>query len=208
MGTTNVSIDFSSGKYTDMEFTVKAKGIIEKMTGNLLFPDPIPILDVVRTAFENFFNSLDDVGDGSKHDTIVKNNYRKALENLLKQLGSYVQWTSMGDPEMISTSGFDIHQKHDVVGPLEKPKFLHLKAGDNRGSVELTCNVVPRADFYEFEYMEGPAESGNAKVTVTSTKHKVLIEGLVSGKLYIFRVAGAGSDRSRKWSNEVSSFIM
>jgi hypothetical protein len=46
------------------------------------------------------------------------------------------------------------------------------------------------------------------RVHKTSTKRKLLIEGLSSGKQYVFRVAGAASDPSRIWSDKITTFVI
>jgi hypothetical protein len=203
-----VSLNFSITKYSDSEFSVKANTIIEKMTNNPAFPNPVPTIEQVYTAAAAYYNALDDVDDGSKHDTLVKNNCRKDLENKLKQLGSYVQWTSMGDATIITTSGFDLHQRREPVGPLQKVHDLIVKPGVNKGSLTMSWAVVPHAAMYEYEYAELPMVDGNGWIHKSTSKHKVLIEGLTSGKQYAFRVTGSGADPSRQWSDEVTSFVL
>ncbi|HEY6914853.1 MAG TPA: fibronectin type III domain-containing protein, partial [Paludibacter sp.] len=83
-----------------------------------------------------------------------------------------------------------------------------VKPGSNRGSVVVSCDVVANASFYVIEYTEGPVTADSIWIQKTTTKHKLLIEGLTSGKQYTFRVAGAGSDPSRVWSDDVSSFVL
>jgi hypothetical protein len=56
------------------------------------------------------------------------------------------------------------------------------------------------ADFYEFEYTEMPLTPTPNWIQKTCTKRRLLLEGLISGKQYAFRVAGAGSDPSRIYS--------
>ncbi len=203
-----VSIDFSSGKFPDADLSVKINQILDKMTGNLTFPDPVPTLDAIRAANVSYYQALDNVKDGSREDTVIKNNLRKSLEADLHQLGDYVQRMSGGDEALILSSGFDVHKKHEAVGPLSKATNLVVKPGSNKGSMELSCNVVDHATFYVFEYHELPSENANGWVQTTTTKRKVLLDGLTSGKQYAFRVAGAGSDPSRNWSDEINSYVL
>jgi hypothetical protein len=139
---------------------------------------------------------------------VIKNNCRKTLESLLKLETDYVQQTSEGDEAIILSSGFDVYKKPSVVGPLPKASGLTIKAGGNKGSISANCNVIPNAAFYQFEYTEAPVAPNCIWIVKTTTKHKLLIDGLISGKQYVFRVAGAGSDSSRNWSDEISSFVL
>ncbi len=208
MSTAKVSQSFSSSKYSDAELSVKANSIISKMTGNSYFPEPAPALEVLQTAITNYSSALDKVEDGSREDTVVKNNRRETLENLLKQLAGYVQDASGGDEAIILSSGFDVNKKPSAIGALEKATGLCITAGNNKGSVAVICDVVENARFYIFEYTEAPVAPDSVWTKQVSTKHKILIDGLTSGKQYVFRVAGAGTDPSRIWSDEISSFVL
>jgi len=208
MKNAKVAIDFSSSKYTDAELSIKANQILDKMTNNKAFPEPDPTLDIVRTTNASYYQSLDQVKDGSREDTVIKNNLRKELEDQLRQLGDYVQRVSEGDQAVILSSGFDVHKKHEQIGPLQKPTNLIVKPGSNKGSMELACNVVAHAAFYVFEHRELPSENGNGWIQTTSTKRKVLLSGLTSGKQYAFRVAAAGADPARNWSDEINSYVL
>lgn len=64
------------------------------------------------------------------------------------------------------------------------------------------------ATFKEFEYREVASENGNGWIKSTSTKRKLLVQGLTSGKEYAFGVAGGGAEPSRLWSNEITSFVL
>jgi hypothetical protein len=126
----------------------------------------------------------------------------------LKTETDYVQLVSKGDEAIILSSGFDVNRKPAAIGSLTKATGLSIKAGENKGSIVANWNVVAHAGFYEFEYTAAPSNLTSIWLKKTSTKHKMLIDGLTSGKQYVFRVAGAGSDPSRNWSDEISSFVL
>lgn len=208
METFKVIRDFSSGQYSDPELSVMASHVVELMTGNANFPNPNPTLDVIATANAAYLQALYKAQGGSKEDTVIKNRNRRIIESLLKTETDYVQQVSGGDEAIILSSGFDVNRKPAVIGPLAKATGLVIKAGDNKGSMLVNCNVVNHAAFYEFEYTATPSTLTSIWLKRTSTKHKMLIDGLTSGKQYTFRVAGAGSDPSRNWSDEISSFVL
>ena len=208
MGNAKISKDFSTGKYADSDLSIKTGHIVEKMTDNTNFTTPDPALANVTAAKNAFIASIAKVQNGSKEDTVIKNNCRTTLETLLKNEADYVQRVSNGDEAIILSSGFDVNKKPGTVGQLAKPTTLTLKPGENRGTLWVSCDVVANASFYEFDYAEAPVTADSAWTQKTTTKHKLLIEGLTSGKQYTFRVAGAGSDPSRVWSDDVSSYVL
>jgi len=130
------------------------------------------------------------------------------LEGLLKLLADYVQRTSDGDEAMILSSGFDVNKKPAPVGPLSRPEHIKVLPGDNKGSLIVNCDVVENANFYEVMYTQCPVSPDSVWIQKTTTKHKLQIDGLPSGKEFCFKVAGAGSDPSRVWSDLVYSFVL
>jgi hypothetical protein len=203
-----VSTDFSSKNYTDMELSVTGTNITDCMTGNPHFETPIPPLADVKATIVSYNASLAKAEKGSQDDRLVKNSWRSTLENQLQNLGLYVQLISKGDSLIISSSGFYVNRKPSAVGPLAKPENVIIKMGDNPGSVWMSCDTIVSAVFYEFDYAEVTPNGIYNWIHKTCTKRKLLIEGLTSGKQYIFRVAGAGSDPSRIWSNLITTFVI
>ena len=203
-----VCTEFSTKKYSDTEISVTATNILDNMTDNPNFTTPIPPIADVRATVSSYVVSLAKAEKGSQDDRVIKNSWRAKLEDQLKDLSLYVQLTSKGDAVIISSSGFDTNKKPGTVGPLYKPENVSVKMGDNKGSVWFACDAIDRASFYEFEYAEVTADGILNWIHKTSTKHKILIDGLTSGKQYVFRVAGAGSDPSRVWSDEITTFVI
>ncbi len=208
MGTVKVSTDFSQKNYTDTELGVTATNITDNMTENPNFKDPIPSLDEVKATIVSYLASLAKAEKGSQDDRVIKNSWRAKLESQLKDLALYVQLTSKGDAVIISSSGFYVNKKPSAVGPLAKPENVIIKMGDNKGSVQASCDAISSASFYEYEYAEVSPEGIFNWVHKTCTKHKLLIDGLTSGKQYVFRIAGAGSDPSRVWSDQITTFVI
>lgn len=208
METCKVAKDFTKRKFSDAELSRMAAHVVEKMQNNPHFPDPQPALSLIASTNASYRGALSKQGNGSKMDTVIKQNFRTEVEDLLRQLAGYVEQTSNGEADVVLSSGFDIHKKKASVGQLAKASGLSIKPGSNRGSLMVMCDVVDRARFYEFQYTAAPATPDSQWMKETSTKRKLLIEGLTSGTEYVFRVAGAGSDQGRCWSDELSSYVL
>ena len=208
MGNSKVLINFASSKYTDEALGTKTNNILDKVDGNPVFQDAQSIIQELRTANTNYINALAKVEGGSKEDTVIKNNCRKIVETLLKKLAGVVQTVSDGDEAIILSSGMDVNKKPSTVGKLAKPENLTVKPGDNKGSVTMMCDVVEYADYYEFEHTEPPVTPTSIWTKDTTKKRKYEKTGLGSGKQYAFRVAGAGTDPSRVYSDIITSYIL
>ena len=207
MNTLRISSDFSPNKYKDAKLGFKVSHILSKLANNPGFPNPSPGLLTIETANNKYMSALSRQKMGGRQNTLIKKQCREKLQLLMRQLAVYVQTTSGGDPVLIAGSGFSIHKKRSLVGHLTQPEFFAVKQGPNNGSVEVRCKAIKGARFYEFIYNEVSLAEKGVWLKKTSTKRKILIEGLVSGGRYSFCVAGAGSEPSRIWSEKLTIYI-
>jgi len=208
MSDAKVLINFSSSVYTDLEVGNKSDDIIEMMTNNPNFPIPLMELDALMAANTTYQASLINLKNGTKEDTVIKNQNRRVLEKALKNLGLYVQIKSNGNEAIILSSGFDVAGKREPVGKLPKPEGFGVKVGVAKGTVVVYCIAITYANFYEVEYAEVQADGTRNWIKLTTTKHKLEITGLTSGKQYVFRMAGGGTNPARMWSDEIATYVI
>lgn len=208
MGGFTVSKNFSTGKYSDEALATKSQVIHDNVNGNVHYTTPDPTLADLQTAITDFQLSIVKAKNGTKEDTADKNAKRQILVDLLHRLSYYVQVTSNGDETIILSSGFDTNKQSGTVGVLPKPDNFKVTTGVNRGSIELSCDAVDHANFYEYMYTKAPVSTTSAWITKTATKRRLLIDGLSSGQQYIFKMAAGGTDPNRTWSDEIASYIL
>ena len=208
MGNSKVIVDFSTTKYTDARLYSRANHIIDKIDGNPHFADVQPLLPALRESTTTYTATLAKAQSGSKEATAHKNQARAALIAVLKQIAARVQAISDGDKTLILSSGYDVNKKWSKVGSLGKPSNFRLQQGSNKGSIYLVCDPIAGAGIYEVEYTEGIPTPNSLWMKQTSTKRKITIADLTSGKQYTFRMAGGGSHLSRIWSEMISSFVL
>jgi hypothetical protein len=208
MGNSKVIVDFSTTKYTDARLYSKANHIINKMDGNPHFEDVQPLLITLREATTIYSTSLAKTQSGSKEATAHKNQAREALIAVLKKIAARVQTISDGDRTLILSTGYDVNKKWSKVGPLSKPTNFRLQQGSNKGSIDLVCDPIAGASIYEVGYTEGIPTPNSLWMKQTSTRRKITIADLISGKQYTFRMAGGGSHPSRIWSEVLSSYVL
>lgn len=203
-----VLFNFSRKFFNDLELIKKAIIIGKLMKDNDYFPTPTPTLAELDLATGKFTVSLANSDDGSKEDTIIKNKDRLILENILQKLALYVQTISEGDEEIIASAGFDLHKEASPIGPLEQAEGLHVEQDSNSGVVHVSCNVVEHASNYEFQYAEAPLQPQSVWMHNVTSKHQVTLNGLNPGQIYLFRVAGFGTDPTRTWSEILTRMII
>ncbi|MDR3651466.1 MAG: fibronectin type III domain-containing protein [Paludibacter sp.] len=208
METAIVSKTFSPKKYKDLNLLGKSRVVLEQMTNNAYFPDIQAKLDELKVKIQSYETSIIDSNQGGRSTTLIKAQNRRELENYLKELADYVQQTSKGAENIIFSAGFDTHKKPSRVGRLDRPTRVMLKMGSNKGAVWLSCDVVDRALFYVFEYCLAPLTADSVWIQLSASKRKILIEGLISGQEYCFRVAAARTHPSRNWSDPIKSYVI
>ena len=203
-----VIVDYSSNRYSDQDLSVKGTTIGDDLTDNPSFPTLAEVATAIKAKNASFMSLLSKMAEGNKQVTIEKNKVRGELEDLLGSTALKVQDISMGDEQLILSTGFDVKRKPAPVGLLDRPAKVTANPGPTRGSLEISWDVVPNAYIYEIQYTEAPSTADSVWIRISITKHKVIIEGLVRGKAYAIKVAGAGSDPGRVWSDEIISYVM
>ena len=207
MGISKVKTGFT--RYTDGNLLTKGNYIVGKVTSNTTITSTTPSATDVGKAVGNFGDSIVAAQDGTKEDTVTKKAMRAALILELNSLGLFVQTASGGDPAIILSMGYDVVKTRAYVGLLAKPENFLVNAGPNSGSMALSAKAVPQSDFYEFEsqLVDADAVAPADWITQTSTKRSCIISGLTPGAQYNFRVAGAGSNTGRVYSDVITKFV-
>lgn len=124
-------------------------------------------------------------------------------EGGLEPRAAYVESASGGDPAKIPVSGFAVAgQPGQPIGPLPRPENAKAVMGDRPGVIKLSCASVHGTQTYvvECRLHDDPASPwSQAKL---STKSRMEITGLQSGKHYAFRIAAIGAAGQSPWSDE------
>src|SRR5689334_15925774 len=115
-------ISTSFGRYSEGDLAEKAQHIINSITGNAAYPTPAPTLATVQTALDLFNTALANQGTMGKQGTLIKNQRRAELEQLLNTLALYVQTQGGSDMVVLQSSGYDLQKGRGApIGILPKP---------------------------------------------------------------------------------------
>ena len=201
MAKTKIVTGFS--RYRDPELDQKAKFIIDSMTDNPHFTDPVPAIAEIITANDAYIAARSAAETGDREAVAIKNQKREALENLLNKLALYVEANANNDEAVMLSSGFSLSKDHTPVGILPKPENFSARPTE-KGMITLNLKPIAGADSYQYEYRLVEAMQWTIEV---HTKSNILLTGLESGKEYLFRVAGVGAAPERVYSDILSSYI-
>lgn len=197
------------GRYTDSELAEKAQHIVNSLTGNAAYPTPAPTLATVQSAVDLFTTALANQASMGKQGTLIKNQRRQELEQLLNTLALYVQTQGGSDMVTLQSSGYDLQKgKGTPIGILPKPSNVKVEPGPNPGSVKISLDAIEGANTYLYQYSDTPANGTTVWQNVYGSKSTYLIDSLNSGKQYAFRVCGIGTDPTLVYSDVISSYVL
>ena len=193
---------------TDDELNTFWRNIIERMTGNVNFPTPVPSLESLTTSGDAFSASLTACLDGGRKATLLKNQNRETLLDILRELAQYVQLNCKNDPAIVVGAGFTVKKDSTLIGTLAKPQNVRVIAGPVPGSVEIRVNALHGAESYIYQYALVPANGEPVWETKFGGKSNIILKGLAPRTDYLFRVAGKGASDDEVFSDVVTFFVL
>ncbi|HEY4788826.1 MAG TPA: hypothetical protein VIH57_22400 [Bacteroidales bacterium] len=200
----NIVINFS--RYSDDELATVSLQIVDSMTENSNFPNPVPSIGQVETSLSEFVTALTACADRAKSATLNKKMKRATLEGLLKDLGAYVQSNCHNDLNIALSSGFRTRKEKTRHGILPKPEYFKVEPGPIPGSLKLSVGRVMGASTYLFQWALVPVDS-QTKWEFQLGKTRMIIKGLIQGKEYAFRVAAKGAADELVFSDIITHFV-
>jgi len=177
-----------------LDKVAKAMFIETKMTGNGAFLTPIPALTVLTAAREALEDAIAAMLNGGKAATFARNEAEAALDEVIAQLAGYVVSTVGSNESLIRSSGFDVRQHGAPIGSLPAPANLRADLTGFQGQIKLAWDRERGAALNEVYQNDGDPEDEAAwKPIAMTTKSRLTVEHLTSGKTYWFRVRAQGT---------------
>ncbi len=199
-----ISICFSP--YADADFLTKSIFILGCMTGNVYFPDPIPILTDVQAAVGKYSDDLNAAAGLGKISVSAKNKSRSTLEGLLSQLGMFIMFVANGDAAILTSTGYTL-TKAPEPGYIDNPGNVTLTNGITSGELISQVKNVKNAILY-FHEISGTLPTDETMWTKNqSSKSRFVFTGLTPGKQYWVRVAAVGRGEQIAYSTIASQFV-
>lgn len=181
----------------------KTQILVEKLSSNRFFPNATHRIARLAAQKDILDNCIKKSGFGDKKAIAQSDKaYAKLLE-MLSDLASYVEKASMGNPEILITSGFDILDD-------EKPTFgttpylhpLQLEHTLSEESIQLFWNPIEGNHVYVVQMTTQNVNSAEPTwITVSvCSKSSVEITNLEKGITYNFRIKMVGSELESPYS--------
>ncbi|NGM62124.1 hypothetical protein G5B30_09380 [Sphingobacterium sp. SGG-5] len=194
---------------TDVQFMQTAEQILTKMTAeSTLFATPIPELSVLETALTAFRAAATEAAYRDTRAILIRNQKRKELVYVLKELAKYVDTVAGDDDSTILAAGFSIRKADDSYKGLVPKAQQPVAEPDQIGSGRITLRTKAwtGARMYNFQYrLKGSTEEWKSQL---SSKSSCVIEGLETFKEYEFRATYMGIDPTPNFSDISSSYVL
>jgi hypothetical protein len=176
----------------------KGRQVANQIDGNGNFATPDPSVAAINSTcdgLETAYNDAEEARQIAKEKTAAQNVAEDKYDNIMNQVGNYVENASAGDPVKIMSAGLDV--KSDGVSSdalLPKPANISASTGDMPKTIDLHWDKVEGASSYNVYMSTDPTDAANYDFNKSSTKSSAGIGGLTSGVRYYFRVTALNTN--------------
>jgi hypothetical protein len=197
----SIRLGISRLKATDL--LAKGRRLVTDMTDNANFATPVPALADITTALDTFETRIKAAAYGDKRLITRRNDAQAVVEDMLRQLGSYVSMTADGSREIIESSGFDVRRKPEDPTRLDVPVDFLATNSSKEGEMELKWKGVRYGKAYQIEMSAGDPDTGDAHWTtaLVTSKASGTVKNLTPGVKYWFRVKAINGDLNSGYSD-------
>ncbi len=186
-----------------------AEDIAEHIATNSgIFETPTPSLATLTTATTVFRNSVTAALFNDRLAISTRNEKRAELENVIYELGKYVDTIAKGNGTIILSAGF-APSKDPVFDTERNPKAAYLRVEpEGLGTLRVQAKAAPwkKARYYQFEHRKKGVDT--EWKSILSTKSVVEIGNLEAFQEYEFRVTYLGRDTVPNYSDVISTFAL
>jgi len=172
-----------------VEFIIeKVRNYVSKMTANVNFATPNPPLPEVTTAVDDLETKFQAALDGGKSKKTAVQLQKLKVMGMVSALRAYVQTTTLGDIMKILSSGFDV-RGHAIINILDPPSNVRAAYGKVPGQIIVRWGGVKHRTGYKVQMKEDtPSAAWTDAPDGDTGKVRLEVDGLISGRVYWFRV--------------------
>jgi hypothetical protein len=191
-------------RLTNEELLTRLICIRDGMKGNPRFSQPPVEIPTFGEAVETFSSYMALARDGSRTAIAERNARRQIVSRMAEQLGHYVEHNCNGEMDIFLSSGFQPKSSaRTPAGPLDQPRIRKIKHGRPG---ELLVYPTPVKGAYSYEFGHSVTDENRIPGEwivrpLSSARAAVLIDGLIPGRVYAFRIRALGKSDYTNWSD-------
>jgi hypothetical protein len=185
-------------------FIIYAQYVVDRMTGNTWFPDPVPALDKVQGCIDVLHDAETDALDLTKGKKQVRNAALRRLVSHMDLLKAFVQFVADENPAeavaIIESAGLSVKGRSY---PVKEP--FSARPWRVSGSVLLMVVAAAKVAGYHWQVSDDAGQTW--KTLETTLQAKTVVPRLVPQKTYWFRYRTVVRRGPRDWSEPVSIVV-
>lgn len=195
-------------RMSDSSLLVHAHTVIQALRNNYFFTSLASQSIELEAATFHFENRLSHAGyKGSSLDTALKNESRKKLMRIMKELAFFVNKIAEGSLIILLSSGLKISYYRKRTNVPKTVVDLRLKDGYNAGQIVLSFQSQANVRLYEYKYSTEMNENGlviwPGKKYITTSSRNNLIALVVPGQYYFISVRAINTRGISDWCEPV-----
>jgi hypothetical protein len=168
------------------------------------FPSPVPTLDVIEKATNDYSAALSNAGGRDRTLVSIKNDKKAVLHGLLKDLAHYVTQVSKGDRTLLLSSGFEITPERNKAAKLPPRLEVDISLP---GQATTRVKRITRARAYMHQYAPDPLTPETVWTSETTLFPQHTFTGLAATSRLWFRVIAITSKGEQLHWEPVSRVI-
>lgn len=191
----------------------KGDFIVESMTGNPNFPstETTAMLTAVSNASKNLADANLKAATGNRADVAKANELAVVLDNAINAVVLYVQGKANANPDnaksIIESAGLQVRKTPSPVPAPEAVKVIEAEYTNTPKSIMVSWKM-PKHATQSFVYMTSTPDVANSWVLVNSLQgRKLLVDNLVSGTRYYFKVVVANRRNEKSGDSDIASTV-
>lgn len=191
----------------------KANSIVEAMTGNPNFPalETAEMLADATKASDDLADANSKALNGTKTQRSIANEMAVVLNNAIDVVVLYVQGKANANPanakSIIESAGLQVRKTPSPVPAPEAVKVIEAEYTNTPKSIMVSWKM-PKHATQSFVYMTSTPDVANSWVLVNSLQgRKLLVDNLVSGIRYYFKVVVANRRNEKSGDSDIASTV-
>ena len=192
------------------DFKNHCQTVVNRLTGNANYPNPLPALDDVQEKI-NLFGDLVLQTKGSLRSpalTLEKNILKKVIDMDMETLFGFVKSKGYTDIVIQTSSGFPLAKLPEPVHEIGQCQNFRVTIGPVSGECTLRVNKLKGAQSYLFQCNETLTPEMENWISAASGELRTTITNLTPGKRYTFRVCAVHGNKMGPWSEYIIKYMI
>lgn len=202
-----VKVSLELAKMSVMKMVAFGNHVVTNIGTSSYFATPYPALSVVSSAVSSLQTLAEEAKGGGTAKTAAVKVQRDVVENLLVQLGHYVEGIANDSADSITAELIVLTAGMNVKRNTPRQKQVFTVEAVSVGKVKLTAKRVVNGT-HEWEYTTTPNVAASWIDADLGTKSVITLSGLTSGTRYYFRHRAVQKNGPTNWDEPYSTIIL